>query len=365
MNISNENPYLSFVMISRNDDYGGNTLQRMQVSINGRLEQLEKYRIESELILMEWNPPPDRPLLKDVISWPENLQHCTIRIVEVPPDIHRRYEYSDRLNINAVVSINSGIRRARGQWVLPGNIDLLYSDELMRFIASKQLNRNERYRIDRTDVDRHVVQHKTLEEQLEYCKNNIIRVHGYDPSARRKFERFRRPFPILHTNASGDFQLLSREWWHKLHGYNEIDIISAFADSILCYASYAAGVKEVVLKQPMRFYHIDHDNKFNDRKLESPLPGEKILLSSAIPAGLSKKLMSFYQRFLFHTGYHFESRIDGIPTLPYLECIRMCQDMLSGKRPYIFNDENWGLGRESLEEFVINRADWDRDYGRE
>lgn len=37
-----ENPYLSIVMASRNDEYGGNALRRMQVSINCRLEQLEK-----------------------------------------------------------------------------------------------------------------------------------------------------------------------------------------------------------------------------------------------------------------------------------------------------------------------------------
>ncbi len=35
---SKENPYLSIVMPSRNDDYGSNALRCMQISINGRLE---------------------------------------------------------------------------------------------------------------------------------------------------------------------------------------------------------------------------------------------------------------------------------------------------------------------------------------
>ena len=55
------NPYLSIVITSRNDEHGYNALQRMQVSLSGLLEQLEKHKIESELILVDWNRPADRP----------------------------------------------------------------------------------------------------------------------------------------------------------------------------------------------------------------------------------------------------------------------------------------------------------------
>ncbi len=40
----------------------------------------------------------------------------------------------------------------------------------------------------------------------------------------------------------------------------------------------------------------------------------------------------------------------------------MCQDMVAGKRSYIVNGEDWGLGKDSLEEFIINRAEWDKEY---
>lgn len=40
-----KSPYLSIVITSRNDDHGGNMLQRMQVSLSGLLEQLEKHKI--------------------------------------------------------------------------------------------------------------------------------------------------------------------------------------------------------------------------------------------------------------------------------------------------------------------------------
>ncbi len=55
--LKEKNPYVSIVMASRNDDHGGNMLRRMQVSLSGLLEHLEKYRLVSELSLGGWNPP--------------------------------------------------------------------------------------------------------------------------------------------------------------------------------------------------------------------------------------------------------------------------------------------------------------------
>ncbi|HHT9147063.1 MAG TPA: hypothetical protein ACFYD4_15535, partial [Candidatus Wunengus sp. YC61] len=199
----NENPYLSVVICSRNDDHGGNMLRRMQVSISGLLEQLEKYCIESELILVDWNPPVGIPFLKEIIKWPTRLRYCTIRVIVVPPSIHQRYKYHDNIPMHAVVAINSGIRRARGQFILPGVIDLLYSDELMSFIASKSLKEDERYRVDRYDVNRKVVQYNTLEEQFNFCKQNIIRIRSHSYQDQQTF------FPKLHEVTCGDFQLMS------------------------------------------------------------------------------------------------------------------------------------------------------------
>ena len=280
-----ENPYLSIVMTSRNDDYGGSALRRMQVSINGRLEQLERYHIESEFILVEWNPPADRPLLKDTVRWPGPLRYCTIRDVVVPPSIHRRYEYSDKTLMNVVVAINCGIRRARGRYLLPGNIDLLYSDELITYIATRNLKEDERYRIDRCDVDKNVVQCDTLEEQLDYCRSNIIQINAQGPLVKRE------KLPHLHTNASGDFQLMSRHYWHLLRGYREADIPSAYADSLLSFASYAAGVREVIFKDPLCLYHIDHGGKFNERPKGSGLPFENWLKLPFLPEKLNNFIL--------------------------------------------------------------------------
>ena len=75
--------------------------------------------------------------------------------------------------------------------------------------------------------------------------------------------------------------------------------------------------------------------------------------------------MALYRRLLTLIGYKFKAYVyDGVPTLDYLEYRKMARDMVAGRLPYIVNDENWGLGQESLEEFIINTADWDKEYDR-
>lgn len=355
------NPYLSLVILSRNDDHGGELLRRMQVSLGGLLEQLEKHRIQSELILVEWNPPVDKPPLKDVLKWPDRLRYCTIRIIVVPPSIHQSYEYSDKIPMITAVAFNCGIRRARGQFVSSGAIDLLYSDELMSFIAAKKLKSDERYRIDRCDVDRNVVQYDTLKEQLDYCQKNIILVKTHTAQSRRRWW-MRNDLPKLHTSAAGDFQLMSRRNWHLLRGYREADVTSSYGDGLFCYMAYAAGVNEVILNAPLRLYHIDHDGKFNDKLKRARLPLENWFSFPFLPAWFKNKIMALYRILLTLMGYKFKSSVYGIPTLDLSEYQKMARYVVAGKRPYFFNDESWGLGQESLEEFVISTADWDKEY---
>ena len=352
------NPYLSIVTTSRNDDHGGNMLRRMEVSILGRLEQLEKYRIESELILVDWNPPEDKPLLKDVLTLPEHNRYCTIRSIVVPAAIHQRYEHWDKTPMNMLVAVNCGIRRARGQFILPCNIDILYSDELIKCIATRNLKEDERYRIDRCGVDKDVVQCETLEEQLDYCRSNIVQIDGQGPPSKRE------SLPHLHTNACGDFQLMSRHYWHLLRAYREGDIPSAHADALLSFASYAAGVREVVFKDPLCLYHIDHGYKFNQRPHVSRLPFDNWLNFPFLPEKSNNFILRVYRILLTTFGYKLKGSENGIPTLHFSEYRKIARDMVAGKRPYIFNDETWGLGQDALEENVISAAGWDKVYAR-
>ncbi|HEY2846047.1 MAG TPA: FkbM family methyltransferase [Bryobacteraceae bacterium] len=173
-------PYISLVVAARNDDHGGNLLGRMQIFVNGWLEQARRYRIPSELIIVEWNPPADRPPLAEALSWPADHGFCEVRIIEVSRETHANYKHGKNLALYQMIAKNVGIRRARGRFILATNLDILFSDELAAFIGRQELRADRMYRIDRHDVMSDVPPDARIGEQLAYCRNHLIRVNRRD-----------------------------------------------------------------------------------------------------------------------------------------------------------------------------------------
>src|SRR5689334_8021087 len=173
-----EEPYISLVVATRNDDHGGNLLGRTQIFLHGWLTQAKRYNIASELIFVEWNPPADRPPLLEALRWPADFGPCSVRFIEVPTGIHGRYRHGNGLPLYQMIGKNVGIRRARGRFVLATNIDIVFSNELIEFIASGQLQTNCMYRVDRHDIEAAIPVWAPLETQLKYCEEHQLRVHA-------------------------------------------------------------------------------------------------------------------------------------------------------------------------------------------
>lgn len=171
-------PYLSIVVTARNDDHGGNLLGRVQIFVNGWIAQARRYNLPSELIVVEWNPPADRPRLQEVLRWPEEFHPCDVRFIEVPAELHRRYQHAAALPLYQMIAKNVGIRRARGKFILATNIDILFSDELMAFLAQQRLDAGRMYRIDRCDAMSDVPIEASVEDQLEYCRTHLLRINA-------------------------------------------------------------------------------------------------------------------------------------------------------------------------------------------
>ena len=108
---SKEEKYLSIIVTARNDNHGGNMLHRMQLFVNGIFAQSKKYSLDTELIIVEWNPPSDKPGLAEELSWPDEHDFCTVCIIEVPPEIHQRYQYADKLPLYQMIAKNVGITK--------------------------------------------------------------------------------------------------------------------------------------------------------------------------------------------------------------------------------------------------------------
>jgi hypothetical protein len=66
-----------------------------------------------------------------------------VRFIQVPPEIHRKFRHADHLPLYQMIAKNVGIRRARGRFILVTNIDILFSDELVSFLAKGLLDRRQ------------------------------------------------------------------------------------------------------------------------------------------------------------------------------------------------------------------------------
>lgn len=214
--MSDSIPYLSVVVTARNDNHGGSLLRRMQIFVNAWIGQCRRHGLSSELVVVDWNPPEDRPPLMEALQWPDDLGPCRVRFIQVPSELHRRYQNAEALPLYQMIAKNVGIRRSRGRFILATNIDILFSNELMAFLAEHRLQPGRMYRIDRHDAVSDVPLDAAIDEQLEYCRTHLLRINAREgtfsltPDGRRALSK-----QDIATEDSG--VSLGRGWYPPEH----------------------------------------------------------------------------------------------------------------------------------------------------
>lgn len=369
-------PIFSFVATSRNDDHGGDVLRRTQSFINRLAEQCERHQVSGELVLVDWNPPPARAPLADVLGWPAGGNWFSARVVSVPPALHRQLRYSSRLAMYQMIAKNVGIRLAQGNYIIATNIDIIFSDELFRWLKSGIMREGVLYRSDRWDIPNEIQLEPDLDVLLERARREAIRcnlqgttgirqsgpfvvtpqnrfddefyfplhdlieeverslmadaavsadqvLEALDKLVSFELPRLRAGFivPTLHTNACGDFTMLSRRDWFRLRGYPEWNIFSWHIDSIFLYQAHYAGLKLENLGDTCVHYHIEHDYG-----------------SGWTPEGAE----SLWTRLNEH----------GIPFITYerfREIVAELRDNAERKVQQPYNDSDWGYAGHRLE----------------
>ena len=174
--MNDREPYLSVVLATRNDDHGGNPLWRLQAFVDTFDAQCRRTGLDAEVIIVEWNPPVGRPRLIDVLPLPRDPA-CAYRFVEVPPELHATLSHAEALPLFQMIAKNVGIRRARGAFVLATNIDIIFSNELVEFMARRELAPGFLYRLDRHDVESRLPLDQPVEARMEYCRSHQLRVN--------------------------------------------------------------------------------------------------------------------------------------------------------------------------------------------
>jgi hypothetical protein len=107
--------YLSIIATSRNDNHGGDMTKRMRIFVNGLIAQCNKYNIDAELIMVEWNPPKDRQLLKDELPQPKAGDKLSLALYYSAERNSRSIRTCSIHSPFQMTAKNVGIRRAEGE----------------------------------------------------------------------------------------------------------------------------------------------------------------------------------------------------------------------------------------------------------
>lgn len=301
-------PRLSIVAVSRNDGHGGNITKRMRLFVNGLIHQTKKFNLPAELIMVEWNPPADRPLLQEILPKPAPEDPLRIRYVIVPAELHNQYSRGEKIPLFQMIGKNVGIRRARAPFVLCTNIDLLFSDALMQELANKTLDPKVLYRANRVDIKDGFEDNWSFDQQIAFCEtpSSVLKRLGRDSRLknlnaemsghqhRSYFQQWmldklawstgflrtkvRKRLYLLDTYACGDFTLLSKTAWEDIEGYAELDMYSIHIDSLGLIAAAARGYRQHIFPRAACTYHIDHSQGW-----EAMTPMQKIKFSEERP----------------------------------------------------------------------------------
>jgi hypothetical protein len=349
-------PYVSFVTYGRNDAYTPSYVRRVNRATTCLAHQLERAGIDGEIIISDWNPPSDRPLLIDILELPSHLRHVSIRGIVVEPEHHSSFAGAAERGIHAGEAANVGIRRARGRFVTPKASDTFFSPPTIAKLAAHDLDEDTVYRITRYDVaidDDEAVFRLDDEGLLSALQHLPSSPHAYIQQSDHWGLR------NLHTNACGDFTLMALRQWHRLRGHpHDATVLTLDIDSLVLHAAAALGIRECRWPDDCRIFKPSHGNISTARVLQVWARWQRVLdkvLSERVSqrAALRARILFDYPR----------RKIRGVGSVvgPSIErnFVAPASRWALGNAPRQSQPENWGMADVTLDERVLCRADWE------
>jgi len=241
---------ISAIIISRNDNYGGNLLERATYCINSAIDTYD------EVFYIDWNSP-DHSLLydiKDNIDFKGNLKHIVIS-----PDVAKILTNNDpdAQKCCEVLARNIGLRRSSGDWLISTNIDIIHPKREDLETKIQNLDPKTFYTLGRRNMewdmirDYHggdIVFNKWKELRDYYNLNSEPSYHLADLVKHD-------PYSLI--ACCGDYQLAHKDIWNEVKGFEERFIYPGCMDTNIQKKAIIHGYKiEAIYDPPM--FHIAH-----------------------------------------------------------------------------------------------------------
>ena len=225
------NPYLSIVIVGRNDNFSKGFEKRAQ----NFLSVIENYTYEVpladfEIVFVDYATPIEEKPLSEVMKIENPLFREKVHFIKVPLKTHHMLtqKLNQTLSFYEYIAKNIGVRRANGTFILTTNPDDILPIDFFEMISRKDFTDGLLYRSMRWSCKEDTEEHMTvndIEELLKSpwdvkhqdlsmrCPTNIKKTVWFTDIQTLEKEAW--------SAGAGDFLMLSKDMWDVIHGFNE------------------------------------------------------------------------------------------------------------------------------------------------
>ena len=241
------------IVLGRNDEYEPNWTATLHASLQYNRQRFEAVGVDYRVAFVEWNPPPDRPLLApDLVK-----RFFFLRAIVIDRDVHQAVCEVSNLDMMLNFAYNPALRTSLGDYALITSGDLFFGRALATRIG-EGLRPNCLYRAERVNIREDIDVVSATPEMIEAPEHTV----SVDSCSEPPYDK------PPYSHASGDFLLVDRVTMVGLRGLDEsIRFARLHLDSRFCFTAMHAGLDCELLG---RIYHLNHRNAYTNRRQSYP-----------------------------------------------------------------------------------------------
>jgi hypothetical protein len=253
---SGQKPRLSLIACSRNDQWQGNSLWRLETTINytalqaAKLDRLD----EIEIIISDWG---SNETLRDAVKLiPEAMQ--VVRYLNIPPALAKEKQKDSPFA--EVFALNAAARRSRGEYIGRIDQDTLVGRPFFEWFFAATESPNTSFAIESTAM---------ISNRRRIPYDFAVRCLPF-PLVEKYLDLFRRALPRMPQRSAERYWevyvgivLMHRKLWEAAGGYDETFIyygcmeFELFLRLLRRFAGF-----DISTLVGYNFYHLDHVKKW-------------------------------------------------------------------------------------------------------
>ncbi|EPB89538.1 hypothetical protein HMPREF1544_03622 [Mucor circinelloides 1006PhL] len=268
--------YVSVVLVTRNDNHGGDQLDRLQNMLDSTFLMAQDTKTRIEVLIIEWNPAQGKRSIADTYRF-RRSDYLTWRIITVPSKVHGAFQYPHPKALYEFEGKNLGIRYARGEYIVCVNQDAIWSQNMYNAIKGrawkKRMIYTQRQGIDTPSQDSNIddptlVRLSPFATDQELQSSCNFATVTKEPHPMQLISLSLQNYLQIGHEAS-DFTLAHRDVWTAVGGYRETGA-AIWMDVEFLITAYAMGYPTIYSEAPFNCHQIharvEHAGASEDNK---------------------------------------------------------------------------------------------------